>query len=76
MTKVRINVCNPLELQKLTTLDHRDIEAILRHRAEHGPIGDARELGRILGPESITPSLIEQVDFAPADDTAPEAPGA
>jgi len=46
------------------------------HRAQSGPIKDGAQLAEILGSESVTPWLLEHVDFAPADSTAPEAPGA
>jgi DNA uptake protein ComE-like DNA-binding protein len=76
MDKVKINLDNPLALQTLPGLDRAQVEAILRFRAEHGPIQDPAQLGRILGSRLLSPSLLERVDFAPAEATAPEAPGA
>jgi DNA uptake protein ComE-like DNA-binding protein len=54
----------------------REAEAIVKFRAEHGPIRDERELASILGSASAAPALAELADFSPADSTAPEAPGA
>ena len=49
---------------------------IVRHRSEHGPIKDAAELATILRGFPLTDALRAHADFAPADATAPEAPGA
>ena len=76
MDRMLINLANPQELLEIPGLDRRKAEAILRHRAEHGPIRDAAELGRILGSASVTPELLAHIDFEPALSTAPEAPGA
>jgi DNA uptake protein ComE-like DNA-binding protein len=76
MGKVRINLANPQELLEVPGIDRATAAAILRHRAEHGPIRDALELGRIVGPTSVTDALLSHVDFEPAASTAPEAPGA
>jgi DNA uptake protein ComE-like DNA-binding protein len=76
MEKIRINLANPQELCELPGIDRRKQEAILRHRAQHGPIKDASELAKIVGREAVTPALLEHIDFAPAAPTAPEAPGA
>lgn len=65
-----------MTLETVAGLDRDQVEAIVRFRAEHGPVRDAAELGRILGNAPLRPDLIERLDFAPADDTAPEAPGA
>ena len=75
-TKIRINLANPLELLGLPGLDARQVEAIVRFRAEHGPIKDAHQLSAILGVPALAETLREQADFSPADTTAPEAPGA
>ena len=76
MEKTRINLANPQELLEIPGLHRADSDTILRHRAEHGPIGDAAELRTILGGETVTRELLEHVDFQPADATAAEAPGA
>ena len=76
MDKTRINLANPQELLEIPGLDRATADAILRHRAEHGPIRDAGELARIVGSTSMTSDLLQHVDFAPAESTTPEAPGA
>jgi hypothetical protein len=48
----------------------------MRFRAEHGPIGDADQLARILSGHPIHDMLKARADFSPSDSTAPEAPGA
>ena len=75
-TKVRINLANPAELLELPGVNPQQVEAILKFRAEHGPISDERQLAGILGGGSAPEALSEQADFSPADATAPEAPGA
>ena len=75
-TKVRINLANEQELLELPGLGPAQAAAIVRHRAEHGPIKDTVELATILRGFSLTDALRERADFAPADTTAPEAPGA
>ena len=76
MEKTRINLANPQELCELPGIDHAKREAIVRHRATNGPIKDASELAAIVGRDAVTPALLAHVDFAPAESTAPEAPGA
>ena len=76
MDKTRINLANQQELLELPGIHHAAGDAIVRHRVQHGPISDAMELTRILGPEMVTPTLLEHVDFEPAGATAAEAPGA
>ncbi len=73
-TKVRINLAHPLELLELPGLGPQQAEAIVRFRAEHGPIKNVQELAAVLG--AWPQAEAEQVDFSPADATAPEAPGA
>jgi DNA uptake protein ComE-like DNA-binding protein len=73
--KVRINLANPLELQELPGVGPAEAELITRFRAEHGPIASSAQLAAVLG-ESIADTASPQVDFEPADATAPEAPGA
>ena len=75
-TKVRVNLANALELLELPGLGSAQVAAIVRHRAEHGPIKDADELATILGGHPLTKALRELADFSPSDSTAPEAPGA
>jgi DNA uptake protein ComE-like DNA-binding protein len=76
MDKTRINLANPQELRELPGLNQAAIDAIVRHRTEHGPIRGATELTQIVGPQMVTPTLLAHVDFQPAEGTAPEAPGA
>lgn len=76
MDKTRINLANPQELLEIPTIDQAKADAIVRHRVEHGPIRDPAELAAILGPSNLTTAALTHIDFAPADATAPEAPGA
>ena len=76
MGKTRINLANPQELLEIPGLHQAEGDTIVRHRAAHGPIGDAAELREILGRETVRPALLEHVDFQPAEATAAEAPGA
>jgi len=75
-TKVRVNLANPAELLELPGVDPQQVEAILRFRAEHGPIRDEQQLAGILGGGSAPEAWSEHADFSPSDTTAPEAPGA
>jgi len=72
--KVRINLANPMELQELPGVGPEEANAIIKFRTEHGPIA-APQLSWILG-AAITDAIWPQVNFDPADTTAPEAPGA
>jgi predicted DNA-binding helix-hairpin-helix protein len=74
--KVRVNLANPAELLELPGLGPEQAQAILDFRAEHGPIQDVRQLATILRRWPVAEAMWERVDFDPADDTAPEAPGA
>jgi len=76
MDKTRINLANPQELRELPGINQAAIDAIVRHRTEHGPIKGAAELTQILGSQVVTSTLLAHVDFQPAEATAPEAPGA
>jgi DNA uptake protein ComE-like DNA-binding protein len=76
MDKTRINVANPQELLEIPGIDQKGRDLILRHRAEHGPIRSADELAAVLGRSQANAAWAAEVDFDPADDTAPEAPGA
>lgn len=73
---VRVNLVNPDELLELPSIGAEQAQAILRFRAEHGPIQDADQLAQILRPWPVADAIWELVDFTPADTTAPEAPGA
>ncbi|HKZ06925.1 MAG TPA: helix-hairpin-helix domain-containing protein [Methylomirabilota bacterium] len=75
MTKVRINLANAEELRELG-LGPSQVASIVRYRSEHGPIKDGAQLATILGGHPLASGLEERADFAPADSTAPEAPGA
>ena len=76
MGETRINLANLQELLELPGIHQAAGDAIVRHRAQHGPIMNAIELTQILGPEIVTPALLALVDFQPAEATAAEAPGA
>jgi DNA uptake protein ComE-like DNA-binding protein len=76
MDKTRINLGNRQELLEIPGFHLAALDAIVRHRGQHGPIMDAVELTQILGPEVVTPALLAHVDFQPAGPTAAEAPGA
>lgn len=74
--RVRVNLANAVELAELPGVDAAQVAAIVKYRAEHGPIRDATELASIIGPPARTERLISRADFSPAEATAPEAPGA
>ena len=76
MDKTRINVANPQELLEIPGVDPVGRDAILRHRAQHGPIRSALELAQLLGRSQPQPAWSSEIDYDPADSTAPEAPGA
>ena len=73
---VRVNLANPAELLELPGIGPEQARAILRFRAEHGPIKDANELAVILHAWPVADAMWERVAFDPAESTAPEAPGA
>ena len=73
---VRVNLANSAELLELPGIGPEQAQAILEFRAQHGPIKDAAQLANILRACPPAQSTWERVDFAPADTTAPEAPGA
>jgi competence ComEA-like helix-hairpin-helix protein len=75
-TKVRVNLANSAELLELPGVGPQDADAILKFRAEHGPILNVSQLAAILGGRSMPKALSDRADFTPADATAPEAPGA
>lgn len=74
--KVRINLANPLELLELPGIGPEQATAIVKFRAEHGPIQDAAELARVLSGRRLSDADLQRLDFDPADSTAPESPGA
>jgi competence ComEA-like helix-hairpin-helix protein len=74
--KVRVNTANPQELLEVPGLRPDEADAIVRFRAEHGPIANAEQLSRVLGGKEIDAAARQQMDFDPANQTAPEAPGA
>lgn len=74
MSKVRVNLANPQELLEIPGLDPQQANAIIRFRAEHGPILDVAQLGRVLG-ITLSEAVRDRLDFDPAEVTAPEAPG-
>jgi len=74
--KIRVNLANRLELQQLPGVGPQQVDAIVKFRSEHGPISSAAELARIVGAGTAPEALAAHADFAPSDDTAPEAPGA
>lgn len=76
MRKVRINLANERELMELPGLGAAGAAAIVRFRTEHGPIKHAAELRSILRGHPGVDGFDGRIDFAPADATAPEAPGA
>jgi hypothetical protein len=73
---VRVNLANSAELLELPGIGPEQAQAILEFRAKHGPIQDGGQLATILRPWPVTEAIWERVDFAPAESTAPEAPGA
>jgi helix-hairpin-helix protein len=75
-SRVRINLANPMELLELPGISPQQAMAIVKFRAEHGPIRDAAELARILRGWRRSDAALERLDFDPADSTAPESPGA
>jgi Helix-hairpin-helix motif len=75
-SKVRVNLANAQELLELPGLGRAQVEAIVRFRAEHGPIKDSDQLATILKGFPLPAALRERADFSPSDATAPEAPGA
>ena len=74
--RVRVNVANPQELLEVPGLRPDEADAIVRYRVEHGPIADAQQLSRVLGGKELSAAAQQQIDFEPANPTAPEAPGA
>jgi hypothetical protein len=73
---VKVNLANPSELLELPGIGVEQAQAILEHRAAHGPIQDAAQLATILSRWPVTDAMWQRVEFDPAETTAPEAPGA
>jgi predicted DNA-binding helix-hairpin-helix protein len=74
--RVRVNLANPAELLELPGIGPEQAEAIVEFRTKHGPIQDAGQLATILRRWPVTEAIWENVEFDPAESTAPEAPGA
>jgi len=55
--KVRVNLANPSELLELPGVGPEQARAILRFRAEHGPITDPEQLAKILGPWPVAEAI-------------------
>ena len=75
-SRVRINLANPMELLELPGIGPQQAMAIVKFRAEHGPIQDVAELARILHGWRVSDADLERLAFDPAESTAPESPGA
>ena len=73
---IHVNTANQQELLEVPGLRAEDAAAIIRFRHAHGPIADAAQLSRVLGGRDLDEATRQHVDFALADETAPEAPGA
>ena len=73
---LRVNLANAAELLELPGIGPEQAQAIVTFRGEHGPIENAGQLAKILGRWPVAEAIWERVDFAPAESTAPEAPGA
>jgi len=74
--RVRVNLANARELLELVGISENEVETIVRFRAEDGPIADGQQLSAVLGGRPMTAEILDRVDFAPSETTAPEAPGA
>jgi competence ComEA-like helix-hairpin-helix protein len=74
--KIRVNTANSQELLEVPGLRPDEADAIVRFRVEHGPIEDAEQLSRVLGGKELSAAARQRIDFEPANQTAPEAPGA
>ena len=76
MSKIRVNLANPAELCEISGITSGQAEAIVKFRADHGPIKNAGQLANIIGGRRLADATLQQLDFDPAGMTAPEAPGA
>lgn len=75
-SRVRVNLANPAELLELPGVGPEQARAILKFRAEHGPIQDASQLATIPRAWPVAEAIWERVEFDPSEGTAPGAPGA
>jgi DNA uptake protein ComE-like DNA-binding protein len=76
MSKIRVNLANPAELCEISGITSSEADAIIKFRADHGPIKDAGQLVEIIGGRRLADDVRQRLDFDPAGMTAPEAPGA
>ena len=76
MSKIRVNLANPAELCEISGITSSEADAIIKFRADHGPIKDADQLVEIIGGRRLADDVRQRLDFDPAGMTAPEAPGA
>jgi DNA uptake protein ComE-like DNA-binding protein len=76
MSKIRVNLANPAELCEISGITSTQADAIVKFRADHGPIKNADQLADIIGDRSLADDVRQRLDFDPAGMTAPEAPGA
>jgi DNA uptake protein ComE-like DNA-binding protein len=76
MSKIRVNLANPAELCEISGITSGQADAIVKFRADHGPIKNAGQLANIIGGRGLTDAILQRLDFEPAAMTAPEAPGA
>ena len=76
MSKIRVNLANPAELCEISGITSTEADAIIKFRADHGPIMDADQLVEIIGGRRLADEVRQRLDFDPAGMTAPEAPGA
>ena len=65
--RVRVNLANPAELLELPGIGPEQARAILRFRAEHGPIQDANQLAAILRAWPVADAIWDRVAFDPAE---------
>jgi competence protein ComEA len=74
--KIRVNLANAQELREIPGIGPEQAEAIVKFRTAHGPIADAAHLAEVVGARPLAePNWEQKVDFDPASQTAPEAPG-
>jgi DNA uptake protein ComE-like DNA-binding protein len=76
MSKIRVNLANPAELCEIPGITQAGADAVVKYRAEHGPIENADQLAKIMGGRALPADARARLDFDPAGMTAPESPGA
>jgi DNA uptake protein ComE-like DNA-binding protein len=76
MSRIRVNLANPAELCEIPGITSTEAEAIVKFRADHGPIRDADQLTEVIGGRRLAADVRQRLDFEPAAMTAPESPGA